>query len=280
MIELPYWFTSDTFAGLLNSSFSTALVGSLAGAYFGAKAAQLAAERSRDAEQLIGQMRATNAALTTSLTVCTRLLAFKRQHVKPMSEQFKKSLQEIHDHKAARDAGQPVPPIHHFVADLRTINPPHLPVERLERLVYDKLSVPPRPLTLTTALADVQKTVQILAAQRTNLIGNFKEMTLANSPLVVPLYFGLPYGGGAKNTEFPDLLNGLVRQTDDGIYFSKLLCDDLAAYGATITKQYSKKHKGVPLKIVQISLDDPRNVGLLPNAADYVDWDNAFPSNG
>ena len=74
----------------LNSAFSIALVGGFVGAVGGALGAQHIAERAKRREDLLKELRNTNAATIVSFAICNAALALKKQHVRPMHEQFAK----------------------------------------------------------------------------------------------------------------------------------------------------------------------------------------------
>jgi hypothetical protein len=58
-----------------NSVFFTAIAGSLAGAFAGARAAQRIAEKTRNKEELLREIRNTNAATMVAFGVCNSLIS-------------------------------------------------------------------------------------------------------------------------------------------------------------------------------------------------------------
>ena len=77
---------------LLNSEFikslGGALVGAGAGAWAGAWAAQRIASREKLRDQLIQEVRKTNAAISITITIWNRSLSLKAQHVLELKRQF------------------------------------------------------------------------------------------------------------------------------------------------------------------------------------------------
>jgi hypothetical protein len=277
MVEASNWMSWTDLGALLNSSFSTSLVGALAGAYAGAKAAQIVAERSRATEQLLGQIRTTNAAITAAFTICNNLLSFKRQHIKPLHDMFSAQKKELEEFKQARQAGEIAQDnVFEFKADLRSIHVPLLPMNLLERLVYEKLSVAWRPLSLTTALAGVEATLRELIAKRESLIDGFRNLPASNPGMFPALYFGLPYAEGQVSTEYADVLAGLYSQTDDGIFLGELLCKDLVVSGEEALAAYKRHVKDAKVRISTVSFDEARKQGLMPDEEQYKDWLKGF----
>jgi bifunctional pyridoxal-dependent enzyme with beta-cystathionase and maltose regulon repressor activities len=88
-----------------NSNFITSLVGALAGAGAGALAAQHIVERSKLRDELLREMRNTNAAIALAFSVTNTFLALKHQHIKALKENFDKQLAELEDFKQNRQEG-------------------------------------------------------------------------------------------------------------------------------------------------------------------------------
>jgi hypothetical protein len=74
--------------GFFNSAFTTSLLGSLAGAFAGAVAAQRIVERGKRREELLSEIRNTNAAIVLAFGVCNLYLTLKKQSVKAMGESY------------------------------------------------------------------------------------------------------------------------------------------------------------------------------------------------
>ncbi|MGH8730204.1 MAG: hypothetical protein ACREVF_00660 [Burkholderiales bacterium] len=97
------WEATKNFA---NSAFITALLGSLAGAFAGAAAAQRIAERSKHREELLREIRNTNAAIALAFGVCNTLLALKKQHVKSLKESYDAQKAALLEFQRKRKAGE------------------------------------------------------------------------------------------------------------------------------------------------------------------------------
>lgn len=276
-MTLPAWISWEGVGSLLNSAFTTSLIGALAGAFAGARAAQNVAERTKQKDQLLSQIRATNAAISASFVFCNLLISLKRQHVKPLYETFVAKKAEHAEFHAKRKAGQ-IPEDQPFVftADLRTLQMPLLPVQLIERLVFDKLSVIGRPLALTTSLAGVASTLAELMQRRSTLIEGFKRIPPDKQGLVAALYFGRSFAQDRVSTEYADTVEALINQTDDGIFFSQLLCRDLIESGENALKEYKRLSKKSTEHISNIDFRQASELGLMPDESKYQDWLRGF----
>lgn len=260
----------------LNSNFSTALLGSLAGALAGAVAAHRIVERSKRREELIKEIRNTNAAAMVGFSICNAALRLKTQHVEPLYKQFlndKASLENFYQQRASGQISKDSP--FHFVADLKTFAAPILPTETLKELVFDRISVHGRPLSLVSQLVDSSQGLRTAIEKRDVLVERFKDGSVSQAELPM-YYFGLTLGGGHINQEYPDLISAIHSHVNDIAFFSALLCDDLVAHGNLLVEAFGKRiGKGAP-KISQVDFSRPREKGLIPPEAEYIEWINAF----
>ena len=122
-----YWpGTKDFF----NSVFFTAIAGFLAGAFAGALGAQRMADKTRNREELLKEIRATNASVMVSFGICNSLLSAKKQHIKSIKETFDQHKIATMDAIKAQQAG--TGGVVNFVADHRTLPILDVPVAILE----------------------------------------------------------------------------------------------------------------------------------------------------
>jgi len=235
-------FTWENIKAFSNSSFFTALVGSLAGAFAGAYAAQRTAERSKLRDELMREVRTTNAAIAVSFSIVSSVLSIKRQHIKPMRDTFVAERVALEANKQKRETGQiqgNAP--YRFRADFRSIPEMTLPLETLREMVFGKLSVGGRPLSLVGALVEAVSLLNGAVAKRNALIEKFKAGSFEPDANLVVLYFGLPYGGGHINQEYADVVEGISSYTDDVIFYGHLLAGDLHEHGKKLLIGKSKR---------------------------------------
>ncbi len=279
--SLPSWLSWDSLGVVFNSAFMTSLVGALAGAFAGARAAQRIAERTKESDNLLGQLRATNAAMTVAYTICNSFIQLKKQHIQALHAGFNTQLAALQEFHRKRNAKE-IPPEQpfEFLADLRSVQLPLMPIEVLQRLVFDKLSVAGRPLALAATIAGTIDTVKALMEKRAELITQFRAIPPGGQAMTVALYFGLPYGDGRVSTEYKDTLEGLFNQVDNGIFFSELLCKDLKAFGDETLGKYKKLSKKTTERVTEIDFDLAKKEGLMPDESQFTDWLRGFVKAG
>lgn len=267
-VEVMWTYTKE----LLNSVFFTAIAGSLAGAFAGAYGAQRIAEKAKYREQLINEIRGTNTATMLAFGICNSLLSVKRQHVKPLKEIFETQKAALLDHKQKRDSGQISKDSEfYFTADMQTLSLPPLPVEILQAQVLEKMSIEGRPISLATTLGQTIHSLRSSLELRNQLIESYR----AKEGVSPAEYFGLPLTGQI-NEMYPASIRAIYTQTDDGIFFSHLLCHDMIDHGNRIVELFKKNFKKGAPTISKLDFSKAEQLGLMPNAEDYADWSAAF----
>jgi hypothetical protein len=249
MVCIPDWLSLENGAAVLNSAFTTSLVGALAGAYAGARAAQIITERSKEKESLLSQIKSTNAATMVCFSAFNAGAALKKQHVQPMHEEFERAKKELQAFKDQRASGQRQGNAEYvFVADLKTFPFPSAPIETLKDLVFNKISAYGRPLALVSVLEQSFAGLREAIAKRDALIHRFSSGSVPKE-LFHNYYFGSKLPSGDTNQEFPDLVVAIHSYVDDITFFGSLLCMDLIAHGHRVHETFTKKFgKGlVPL---------------------------------
>jgi hypothetical protein len=278
MTYLPEFLSWENLATLSNSAFTTSLVGALAGAYAGAKAAQKIAERAKERSEYQVQIRNTNAAITLAFIICNAAISLKRQQTKDLCDMYFEKKAALEEFSRKRKFGEiSRETLFEFQADLRSVPFPAVPIDALRSLVYEKLSVSGRPLALVATLAGVLSSLADLISNRNGLIASFKQISPQARETILPaLYFGLPYDGGHVSTEYFDTMMGLQSLTDDVIFFSHLLCKDLASHGNKVLEKYKSQFKGELEHIHAIELSSEKTAGLIPKNEQYSDWLSGF----
>ncbi len=272
---VPDWVTWENVKAFGNSNFFVALVASAAGAFAGAYTAQRIAERSKVRDELVKEIRHTNAAIMLSFNICNSMLALKKQHVKRLKETFDSSKNEALAY--LRDKNRPANMAFAFKADLGSLpTPSRQPTDALQRQVFDNLSAGGRPLSLVTALIDVVGLLSGVIEKRNQLIERFRATSAETNPDFPSLYFGLPYGGGNVNLEYATSVDAIYSYTDDAIFFSHLLCQDLNEHGNLVLATLKKRFRGATPKVNKGDFAKSFEAGLMPPAEAYADWTDAF----
>lgn len=271
---LPRWETTTAFC---NSSFFTALIGSLAGAFAGAYAAQRIAEKSKSRDELTKEIRNTNAAIMLSFNICNSLLALKEQHVKPLKEHFENLRKKIFEHKQKRDTGVIAKDIpFEFVADLQIFPLPQLPTTQLQKQVFEQLTVGGRALSIVTCLIEATSWLNNSLEERNQLIEMYKETNAPDSQDFPRMYFGLPSKNGHVHLEYSNLVDSISSYTDDGIFYSQLLCRDLNEHGVSLASTFKKRFRDQAPHINSPDFQKAKEKGLLPSDDTYANWLSCF----
>ncbi len=274
--QLGVLFSWGNLATFLNSNFTSALTGALAGAFAGAFAAQRIADRSQRKRQFIEEIRGVNAATVVAFSLCSATINFKKQQVVDVAAEYQRSRRAFlaHQDQIARGT-PPASAVFQLRADFRDLQMPLLPIETLRTQVYEKITAPSRALTLVATLAGSIDALVGVMNKRNMLIERFRKLG-ERDPLLLPLYFGTSYGGGHLSTEFLDCVEGMQHLTDDIIFFSELLANDIHEHGQKTLDTYRKLEKKTKLRIATADFSNVRALGLMPDPANYDDWLNRF----
>lgn len=267
-----YKFSGDALLAFINSQFFSSMAGALAGAFAGAMAAHSISTKARIRDELKGQIRATNSAITSSFLISNALLTFKKQHVADMWWTFqaeKQKYSQILNNPASNTT-------FHFEADLKTIHAPHVPMEVLSRQAYENLSLKGRPLGLVAAIENALASLAESILVRDRVIEQYKHFPPdMDEKKMIDFYFGLPFSRGSVNTEYADSLGGISQYVDDAIFFSSLLCKDLEKYGNDVRDKYLKRYGG-EIEIINSVENIPEYAHLMPDQASYESWLRMF----
>ena len=275
--QLPLFITAHwlEIKDFFSSVFFTAIAGSLAGAFAGAYGAQLIAEKAKYREQLLKEIRGTNTSIMLSFGICNSLLEIKKQPVKPLKENFDAQKTAALEFKRKRELGLiSMEQEFHYKADFQTLSLPPLPLDILQTQVFEKVSLTGRPISLTTTLMQTVHNLSESLAMRNKQIEIYK----AKNGATTAEYFGFPVGG-ITNEIYPSLINAIYEQTNDGIFFSKLLCEDLMEHGNMIVVLFDKKFKNGSQTISKTNFSKAEALSLIPSADKYNDWNTAFVKN-
>lgn len=100
----------------------------------------------------------------------------------------------------------------------------------------------------------------------------------AEPPILAALYFGIPIrkSDGSENhdSEYKDTVTAISSQTDDVIFFSKMLCSDLERHGERLLKEYKGINKKTEIEINSVRFGEAEVNGLIPSDDNYKSWVN------
>ncbi len=115
--------------------------------------AQRIAERTRKRQEWLKELRYTNAAIMVAHTICNSVLALKKQHVKPMVDNFRQVKAALESFRLQKESHQ-IPPDapFHLSMDMQSYPAQVLPLETLKHAVFQETSAVGRPLALVAVI--------------------------------------------------------------------------------------------------------------------------------
>lgn len=264
-----YWPEIKDF---FNSTFFTAIAGSFAGALGGAWAAQSIAEKAKYKEQLLKEICYTNASIMVATGICSSLLQLKKQYIKSLKENLEAQKTAFLEYQKKFALGQVRKDEEfHIIYDFQTLLSPLLPLDILQRQVFEELSLVGRPLRLTTTLYQTVQELSMSLEKRNQLIELYK----GTNTISPALYFGFPQVGQV-NQDYPSAVDAIYSQTDDGIFFSQLLSKDLVEHGNQLLMKLGRLSKKDLPVISTFDFTEAEITGYMPSSDNYTDWFTKF----
>jgi hypothetical protein len=259
----------DVATRFLNSNFTVAAIGALAGAYAGARDAQHIAERNKRKEMLVAELNATNSAIMLSFTVCNSALGLKKQIVRPLYDGFMRDKAAYIEHieKARSDpkAGRFA-----YTANLISFLAPLVPIDVLRDLVLQRTSAYGKAAGLVPLVQNAASGLTDAIRQREDIITHFKTGRIPEADQHWH-YFGEKSPSGHTYREYSDVVEVIHSYTNDLIYFSAALCDALVQHGKSAIAGLKHSPQDVP-KVNEPDFSGPKKTGLFPPDSDYSSW--------
>jgi hypothetical protein len=253
------------------SNFITALVGSLSGAFGGAWAAQRIAERTNLRQELVKEIRNTNAASSMLYGIANAHLGLKSQHIKSLHDKFREEETNLDLFLKAKEAGT-VPPqqVFQFNADLQTLKPQLSPTEQIQRLMFDEISITGAVLVVLPILMATMQSLNETLLDRNRLVEEWK----ANQPRDFPrVYFGLEQDG-IIDQRYRMLVEAIYNHTDDVIAFSTMIGDALYTHAIAQRQKLRGRFRIDGQAITKI--DFSRFKDFIPPAKEYENFAAMF----
>jgi len=210
-------------------------------------------------------------------SICNRFISLKRQHVRPMRDQFERARRE-HDEfqAAARAHAGPQPLVYQFLADFRTITPVKAPTEVLERLLFERISIRGRALAAAVDLVGAIDGLDKSIIYRNDLIAEIQKEAPHAPAALAAKYFGLPTEEAVIDNKYPASVEAIHTQTDDCIFFSRVLADDLLEYGTKLRRRHVWRFRISLPKLGKADWSMAEDEGLLPQMEQYETWLRGF----
>lgn len=253
-----------------------ALVSAGIGAYAGARGAQAVAEKSALRTELLAEIRDTNSAIVACFNSFSAYMGLKHQHVLPTHNRFYAERYRISDIKNRINAGETFSAPIAVAFEFLTINPFTFPGGAIESILFEKLSIAGRALSLVGALIRQGNVLEQILINRNHYILSFRERTFASPEERMDTYFGFSSQSGAIDTNNKDYIDGMLSCTDDCIIYSKLLIEDLHTHGCQLRSRFSEHFEDPAPKITEVKFDSLTHPELLPDLQKYSDFLSSF----
>jgi hypothetical protein len=257
---------------ILGSTFSVSFISALAGAAGGALGAQRVIERMKRKDELLKELRNTNAAIMVAFTITNTTLAMKKQLVKPMQDRFNTDLAAFVQYRSERTSGMKQGNTPFTIqADIKTFLPPVIPTETLKTLIYERISAHGKPLSLVSLVEGAAVGLANSLEERRRLIAELKSVSPTDSEWIYR-YLGERSPAGQTHREYADLTEVISSYTNDLLYFSAALATELVKHGEAVRSAFTEKYgKGAP-NVSSPDFSGPRKTGLFPPESDYGSW--------
>lgn len=164
-----------------------------------------------------------------------------------------------------------------YQADLESFSNVKVPIEELVSFVFGRLQLlNGRALAVAPTIAQSVQFQGEAVQKRENLIVDFKARTSNESHI---LFFGLPTQSGMDKT-YPDTVDAIYSYTDDCLFFSKLICEDLMRHGEKTRDTFVREFGADCPFINEPIFADVEKMGLMPDEANYGQWATNFLTRG
>ncbi len=265
----------SNFLSQAQSFFGLNILGTLITAAFGAIVGAWVASRRETKRSVIAELNTINAARALCFSICSKFINMKDKHILPLHRDYHMDREVVIGTLDAAKSGATVDPIE-VPYNLQTLTPIWLPIQTLERLVFEKISIRGRGLVAAVEIISCIDALEKSINYRNELIAEFKKEPMSQRQKM-ERYFGLRVPGIEMVDErFASSVAALYNQIDDCIFFSRILADDLFEYGTSLRKRFAWRYR---LPIPKLTRDDwtpAETKGLMPNQDRYANWLQAF----
>lgn len=257
-------------------NFVPSVVG-VAAAFFGSWGAQVAILRREQRREVISTLNSVNEGIALCFTIANAFMSLKSQHLVEMLTRFRDLEKRFEAFQAERAAstGEGGPLIFAYEADLLTLPVITVPVERLEKNVFEKLGLNTRPLALAIELVRSIDAANSSVAARNDMLAKWY-----GGPPLVPDEFLIRYLGvraqGGMDAHYKTTLFGIETYCNDCIYFSKLLSESLNEHGKRVRRKYRHHIFWRLPKVSEADFSSQKAQGLIPDAKEYEQWLSGF----
>jgi hypothetical protein len=223
--------------------------------------------RAQAKRRMIEELNALRAATAVCFSITNRALSLKRQIVRPMKERHDQAVAAFQTHQKG---------LLELALDLQTVSQLKFPSDVLERLVFEKTNIGEKGLAVSVALSGAIDDLRNSIGLRNELISEFREQREKMTELQrIELYVGVPRTGEIDR-RFGQNVQALYSQTDDCIFFSMLLADELRKYNNAVHSRNRFRFRLGRSKLLPADWTIAREAKLIPDESAYADWSRGF----
>ncbi|WP_440090678.1 hypothetical protein [Pseudomonas putida] len=245
-----------------SSPLLIAVVGGLLGAGFGAWAAGRIAKRSKQHDAITTEMRNTNLAMLLAQQAFNLALVLKVNAVKPLTDAYAKAQREYLDTTNGRKVSEP--------QNLQKISPINPPVEALRTAALEKLTLKGPAIRAALAVDETVENLNRTLTMRNELVDMILHNELPRGMDFKHMYFGIEKDGH-RHEGYSDAMKNMARFTDDLLFFSMTLCEQLDQHGLELRARSKKLIRG-EVSILRFRLADDIPEGTIPDPKKYKKW--------
>jgi len=261
--------SSATGWAVLNSNFTTSLLGSLAGAFGGAWAAQKIVERAARREQLRNEVLQSIKALEALFALCNSFLNLNEQFSRPLLISFEEQREGVIKYRDALRAGSGILDDISIKMECATLTPPAIKFDFIGEIILDSISISGRPRMIASMLPQTIEDLKNSISERNKWINQSRENRDGSAYLAK--FFGLPQNGLVDRT-YMDLVHQIAKGTDDCVFFSRMLIEDVRKHAEAMRTELKKEYAGPVPRIPLVDFSRSEKKNLFPGKAGYESW--------
>jgi hypothetical protein len=205
-----------------------------------------------------------------AVTICNKAMALKRQHIAPMKIRYDEA-KSAHQAEVRSPSGRPLM----VSLDLATISRSKFPDDILAKLIFEKSSIGEKGAIIAIELSTSIENLNYACDFRTRLIDEIRKEPALTDEQLAQRYLGIE-NSGQTDARFSHSMEMLRLYTDDCIFFSKMLADELLIYGRNLRNRYRWKYRLPVGKMKGADWSMAERENLIPPPDQYANWTRVF----
>lgn len=219
-------------------------------------------------------MRKCNAAIELLYGVCNGALSMKKQYVQEMYETYLRQQDIVKRAEATRGAGIRGEVDLGGDLELNAFERLNVPIERITDKIFDIATLSGRPRGAISVLRQSLSSLNDTIATRNAVLAELIASGLTMSEKV-PIIFAVPKNGSIDG-RLEAAVKNIYERTDDCIYYSWILIEDIAKQGRRVRAQFGRKMRRRLPNVHAPIFSEAVRLGLMPAEDKYADWNSAF----